>query len=125
MQKRMCVPEGNGKTPGDKFEDALKTILRVPKDKAAEIRHHVPKLEGKNIMLTATIAELSEEAERLGNALNPNTLRTGMRLPVQISHVTDGRIHLTADPVVILSAEVCVDIIVIEHPRLGVLSYGA
>ena len=43
MQWKMAVTEVKGITPGQKFENALKTVVSLPREKAEQVRHHTLK----------------------------------------------------------------------------------
>lgn len=43
MQRKMSVPPIPGKSPGERFGNALKTVATLPPERASEVRHHVPK----------------------------------------------------------------------------------
>ena len=47
MQRKMSVPEVTGNTQGEKFKNALKVVMSVSPERAAEIRNHIPKHHSK------------------------------------------------------------------------------
>ena len=47
MQRRMSVPEVAGKTPGEKFDNAIKALLSASPEKLAEVKAYTPKKRAK------------------------------------------------------------------------------
>lgn len=47
MQRRMSVPEVAGKTPGEKFDNAIRALLSASPEKLAEVKAYTPKKRTK------------------------------------------------------------------------------